>query len=358
MSQDDLVPDEPDTKLDPYETLGVPESATESEIRSAYKKLALKNHPDKVAASERDTAHKAFQDIAFAYAVLSDSKRRERYDRTGNTAESALDDEDFDWADFFRARYSEVTAQRLHDFEAEYKGSEEERQDLLKAYKKTRGNMSRIYEEVMLSNCLNDEERFQQLIRDAIDSDEVSGYDAFLKETEKSKQRRIERARKEAKEAEAHAEELGLHKKGGKKAKAGQDGEVDIESAPSGDDDDDEDGDEEEEDDEDEPVTSKRRAQRNSKSQKPADKGNTNGKAKKASGRRKEEESEHGGSGGLSSLAAMISQRQQSRASNFLEGLEAKYAPKSSKEKRKPMDEPPEEAFARNAPKSSKKAKK
>lgn len=349
MAQDAPSPDEPDTKLDPYETLGVSDSASEAEIRSAYKKLALKHHPDKVAASERDGAHKAFQDIAFAYAVLSDPKRRERYDRTGNTAESALDDEDFDWADFFRARYSEITVQRLHDFEAEYKRSEEERRDLLKAYEKARGSMSRIYTEVMLSNCLDDEERFQKTIRDAIESGEVRGYDAFLKESDKSRQRRIERARKEAREADAHAAELGLRKKGNKKTQSKPGEEVDVESEASGD----AANDDDEEDEDGEPVT-----QKPSRQERKTAKRKTAQQAKNDEDLRKTE-SEHGGSGGLSSLAAMISQRQQSRASNFLDGLEAKYAPKSSKGKRKPVDEPPEEAFARTAArKGSKKAKK
>lgn len=60
-----------------YETLGVQKTATSAEIKKAYRKLALKNHPDKGGDIE------VFKDISAAYEVLSDPEKREIYDKHG-----------------------------------------------------------------------------------------------------------------------------------------------------------------------------------------------------------------------------------------------------------------------------------
>ncbi len=70
---------------DPYEVLGVPRTAGDAEIKKAYRRLARKSHPD---VNPGDSgAQKRFQEIAAAYEVLKDPKRRERYDRFGDTGE-------------------------------------------------------------------------------------------------------------------------------------------------------------------------------------------------------------------------------------------------------------------------------
>ncbi|KAL7473793.1 hypothetical protein ACHAXS_014390 [Conticribra weissflogii] len=66
-----------------YKTLQIPPNATPSEIKKAYRKLALKHHPDKVPESERENAEKKFKEIAKAYEWLSDEKKRGLYDRYG-----------------------------------------------------------------------------------------------------------------------------------------------------------------------------------------------------------------------------------------------------------------------------------
>jgi DnaJ family protein A protein 2 len=58
-----------------YEVLGVPKTATAAEIKKAYRKLALKNHPDKGGDPE------LFKTITVAYEVLSDAEKREVYDQ-------------------------------------------------------------------------------------------------------------------------------------------------------------------------------------------------------------------------------------------------------------------------------------
>jgi molecular chaperone DnaJ len=69
-------------KRDYYEVLGISKSASDGEIKKAYRKLALKYHPDK-NADDAD-AEKKFKEAAEAYDVLSNSEKRQRYDRFGH----------------------------------------------------------------------------------------------------------------------------------------------------------------------------------------------------------------------------------------------------------------------------------
>lgn len=71
---------------DPYEVLGVSRTASDAEIKKAYRRLARKSHPD-VNLGDAG-AHKRFQEIAAAYEILKDPKKKERYDRFGETGES------------------------------------------------------------------------------------------------------------------------------------------------------------------------------------------------------------------------------------------------------------------------------
>lgn len=69
-------------KSDYYELLGVSRSATDDEIKKAYRKLAMKYHPDK---NQGDTvAEEKFKEISEAYEVLSDAQKRQRYDQFGH----------------------------------------------------------------------------------------------------------------------------------------------------------------------------------------------------------------------------------------------------------------------------------
>ncbi len=70
------------TNRDYYEVLGVPRNASEQEIKSAYRKLALKYHPDR-NAGDKD-AEERFKEAAEAYSVLGDADKRRRYDTYGH----------------------------------------------------------------------------------------------------------------------------------------------------------------------------------------------------------------------------------------------------------------------------------
>ncbi len=72
-------------KRDYYEVLGVPKDADVSAIKAAYKKLAVKYHPDK--NPDNKEAEEKFKEAAEAYGVLSDAQKKAQFDRFGHAAE-------------------------------------------------------------------------------------------------------------------------------------------------------------------------------------------------------------------------------------------------------------------------------
>ena len=71
-------------KRDYYEVLGVSKSADESTIKKAYRKIAMKYHPDR--NPDNNEAEEKFKEAAEAYEVLSDGDKKARYDRFGHPA--------------------------------------------------------------------------------------------------------------------------------------------------------------------------------------------------------------------------------------------------------------------------------
>jgi molecular chaperone DnaJ len=74
------------TKRDFYEVLGVAREATDQQIKSAYRKLAMQYHPDRNPGDKQ--AEEKFKEAAEAYAILADSERRALYDRFGHAGVS------------------------------------------------------------------------------------------------------------------------------------------------------------------------------------------------------------------------------------------------------------------------------
>lgn len=118
---------DPDS-IDLYQVLGLTSSASVDEIKKAYRRLALQYHPDKHQSSNE--AAKAsnllkFQQVGFAYTILSDATRRARYDETGRTDESFLQgvaDSEGGWEGYFEAIFEKVSRQRLDEDKTQYQG--------------------------------------------------------------------------------------------------------------------------------------------------------------------------------------------------------------------------------------------
>lgn len=124
--------DDPDN-VNLYEVLELSSSSSDAsveDIKKAYRRLALSYHPDKhhSAASESERAEKSrkFQQVGFAYTILSDATRRARYDETGRTDESFLQgvaDSEGGWEGYFEAIFEKVSRQRLDEDRAKYQGT-------------------------------------------------------------------------------------------------------------------------------------------------------------------------------------------------------------------------------------------
>src|ERR1700710_1042315 len=71
-------------KRDFYEILGVSKSATQDEIKKAYRKVAMQFHPDRNPGDK--AAEEKFKEAAESYEILSDTDKRAQYDRFGHNA--------------------------------------------------------------------------------------------------------------------------------------------------------------------------------------------------------------------------------------------------------------------------------
>src|SRR5215216_8057835 len=88
-----------------YESLEVPKTASQDEIKKAYRKLVRRYHPDKNPGDAESEAR--FKEVQTAYDVLSDDSKRKQYDRIGSTngrpgpGPTSFDFGDFDLGDIF-----------------------------------------------------------------------------------------------------------------------------------------------------------------------------------------------------------------------------------------------------------------
>ncbi|MEA2113418.1 MAG: molecular chaperone DnaJ [Patescibacteria group bacterium] len=71
--------------MDYYKTLGIEKGASEEEIKKAYRKLALKYHPDRAPKDKKKEHEEKFKKVSQAYSVLSDKNKKAQYDQYGQT---------------------------------------------------------------------------------------------------------------------------------------------------------------------------------------------------------------------------------------------------------------------------------
>ncbi|RDY02424.1 Chaperone protein dnaJ 6 [Mucuna pruriens] len=163
-----------------YQVLGVERTASQQEIKKAYYKLALRLHPDKNPGDEE--AKEKFQQLQKVISILGDEEKRALYDQTG-----CVDDADLagdvvqNLKEFFRTMYKKVTEADIEEFEANYRGSDSEKNDLIDLYKKCKGNISRLFCSMLCSDPKLDSHRFKDILDEAIAAGELKATKAYQK---------------------------------------------------------------------------------------------------------------------------------------------------------------------------------
>lgn len=193
---------------DIYHIFGVARTATTSEIKKAYMKLALVHHPDKGGDKEK------FQALSLAHSILADEEKRKLYDEHGSLEDDAdFNEENFDfWYQYFRNLFPKISLDDIARFETEYVGSEEERGDVLQAYNQHGGRLQHIMDSVMFAEE-GEELRIIALIDSLIEVGELVATKAYAKDkakaqadakdTKKTSQRKRKQAAKAAESEEA-----------------------------------------------------------------------------------------------------------------------------------------------------------
>ena len=90
---------------DLYEILGISRNASENDIKKAYKKLAMIYHPDRQANKsdkEKKEAEEKFKEVSWAYSILSDPEKKQRYDQFGITDDQQQMNGGFDASEIFK----------------------------------------------------------------------------------------------------------------------------------------------------------------------------------------------------------------------------------------------------------------
>ena len=183
----------------------------QDELKKAYKRLALKYHPDKMVNQQGDKSK--FHEISKSYSILSDPKKRARYDQTGSTDDLESSIPVDTWDEYFNQLFDRVTEQSIIDYEKVYKSigfnldSKDEVEDILQAYQTVQGRLLDVIDHVPLSNY-DDLKRFQSIIQEAIDKGQLEVLGDFPKVNQKELKKREAKLKREAKQAQAMKSDL------------------------------------------------------------------------------------------------------------------------------------------------------
>ena len=194
-----------------YDALSTSKKASQKDLKRAYRKLALKYHPDKQARNQSNDSSKTlisieeatakFQAVSAAYEVLMDTKRRSVYDATGRIVEDnddeaahnsdstcrngkkdkrkpATDDQkQRRWNDFFHSVFNDIiTADSKHGDADTYRGSGQEKEDVLKYYKTCKGDLKMVIR-CVVHGIEEDVDRWQKdIIEPSIRRGDVEDY--------------------------------------------------------------------------------------------------------------------------------------------------------------------------------------
>ena len=171
----------------------------------------MKVHPDKVEEALKEESKLKFQALGKIYTILSDTEKRNLYDETGviDGENTFINDDERDRDKYWRVLFKKITEEDINDFFKTYKDSNDEKDDLKRLYVKHKGDMDLILEEMLSSSVIEDEERYREMIQQAIDNNEVENFRKFTNETKSKKDKRKIKYEKEAKEAEELKKQLG-----------------------------------------------------------------------------------------------------------------------------------------------------
>lgn len=197
--EDDMV------DIDPYNILGVNKTSELKEIKKAYHKLCLKYHPDKNSGFRKE-----FDQVQISYMVLSDDKKRARYDKTGviNLKDGVEGDEEFDWRDYFKTQFDSISKELIEKDREEYQGSKDEEEDIKRELLDMKGDMRKLFETVIhLEFSVDEEKRVFEICQRLIDDEEIDIKDIpqwgkYVKNRKENVKKMDRKRRREEKAAE------------------------------------------------------------------------------------------------------------------------------------------------------------
>ena len=201
----------PNTSL--YDTLQCASTATPTELKKAYRRVALLYHPDKVQArllrngdeklqqKKLEDAKQKFQAVSAAYEVLQSAEKRAFYDKTGRieneegvgnssgTNHAATSKKGQQWEDFFQSVFREM-GNHSYGSAKEYRGSNQEKEDVIHYYKLCKGNLAQAVDCVVHGEEKDILRWERDIIGPAISSGKLEDLNGKKK---KSKKRRLQK---------------------------------------------------------------------------------------------------------------------------------------------------------------------
>jgi len=187
-----------------YEVLNTNKNATDKEVRKAYYLLSMKFHPDKVDEKDKTEATEKFKIISRIHSLLSDSDKRKLYNDTGSVGDDIelnSESEDFPWETYWRTIFRKISDNDIREYELKYKGSDDEKRDLEKAYLAGFGDMEFIINMVPFSSVY-EENRLREILEKIIEEKNLPKYKEFTNEPPSKKQKRLKKAKQEEAQCE------------------------------------------------------------------------------------------------------------------------------------------------------------
>ncbi|KAG4072204.1 hypothetical protein HA402_014433 [Bradysia odoriphaga] len=192
---------------DIYDLMGITKDAPEKDVKKAYYRLSLQVHPDRVPDEEKDVATEKFKVLSTINSILTDKDKKALYDEQGIIDDNDDEGKLSNWLDLWRTFFKPITTEDIDNFQRDYVGSDLEKTDLKKAYLNCKGCINAMMNSIPFMG-VEDEPRFQEIVKEWIAAGEVPEYKMFTEEPKAKRTRRHNKYRKEALEARQIKEEM------------------------------------------------------------------------------------------------------------------------------------------------------